>query len=675
MKKYNKLVRDKIPEIIKENGEVPITRILTDEEYSIELIRKLKEEYEEVVNSKTRKELLEELADMVEVISAISLNNNSNLDEVLKLTLEKREKEEDFKLGFILKMLEIEKSSFFDIIIKTKELLKKERVINLSKIKIFSLGGLSENGKNSYIVEVDESIFVFDCGIKYASSNLFGIDYIMPDFSYLIKNKKRIKGIFITHGHGENMGSVLDVIGDLPKVKVYATKFTKFILMEHGVNEKDIIEIKPHKKINFDNNISIFPISVSHNVPDALMYVVNTKDGAICYTGDFIIDPAMLGSYDMDLGKIAYVGKQGVLCLLSESSFSERKGHTSPNHRLEDMFKDVIKHNEDRILFSILPYHLYTINDIFNAARNTHRKIVIMGKKLQNVINFAIKEKYLEVEEGIIGDLSNIDDKNSILLISDEKTNPYANISKILHGYDKFINLKSTDTIIFAEPRYDNNEKTLVKLENDLAKFGCNLISIPKDKIISHHPSSEDLMLMIKLMQPKYYMPVKGEYRYMVNNANLANKLGIPNENIILKLNGEVALFENGKLIPTKEKVKVNDVLIDGLSNDDIGEVVIKDREMLSENGIVLISATISKKDKVLIVGPEVTTRGFIYVKDSKDLIREIKELCEKIVVRNISPNFVDYNKIKIEIREELSRYLYNETECKPMIIAVVQEV
>lgn len=547
--------------------------------------------------------------------------------------------------------------------------------MKLSKIKIFGLGGLAENGKNCYVVEIDDSIFVFDCGLKYAHSNLLGIDYIMPDFTYLVKNKKRIKGLFITHGHSENMGSVPDLVKDLPNIRIYATKFTKFVLEEHGVNEKNIIEIKPHKKLTFDNDISIFPISVSHSIPDAVMYVINSKDGAICYTGDFVIDPTMLGAYDMDLGKIAYVGKQGVLCLMCESSFSERKGYTSPNHRLEEFFKDTIKHNEKRIIFSLLPYHLYTINDIFNAARNTHRKIVIMGKKLQNVVNFAIKEKYLEVEPGIIGDLTNINDDNAILLISDERTNPFANVSKILHGYDKYITLKDSDSIVFAEPRYDNNEKALVKLENELAKFGCNIVNIPADKVILHHPSTEDLMLMIKLVKPKYYMPVKGEYRYMVNNANLANNLGIKPENILLKQNGEVINFEDGKLVTKNEKIKVNDVLIDGISSEDVGELVIKDREMLAENGIVLISATISKKDKVLLVGPEVTTRGFIYVKDSKDLIMEIKNICEKIINHNITPTFVDYNKIKVEIREKLSNYLFEETECKPMIIAVVQEV
>lgn len=548
-----------------------------------------------------------------------------------------------------------------------------ERVIKLSKIKLFGLGGLSENGKNCYVVEVDDDLFVFDCGLKYAGSNLLGVDYIMPDFSYLKNNEKRIKGIFITHGHSENVGSILDLSKMIPSVPIYATKFTKFVLGEYGVS--NVEEIKAHKKITINKNVSIFPISVSHSIPDAVMYVINTKDGAICYTGDFIFDTEMLGAYNMDIGKIAYVGKQGVLCLMSESSFSERRGYTSPSHRLKDYFADVIKHNEKRIIFSLLPYHLYTINDIFDAARNTHRKIVIMGKKLQNVVNFAVKEGYMQIEEDIIGDLSNINDPNSILLISDERTNPFANISKILHGYDKFISLKNSDTIVFAEPRYDSNEKVLVKLENELAKFGCNIVNIPKNKVILQHPSQEDLMLMIKLINPKYYMPVKGEYRYMVNNANLASRLGVPNENILLKQNGDVVTFEDGKLIDNFEHIKVEDILIDGNSSEDVGDLVIKDREMLSSNGIVLISATVSKKDKVLLVGPEVTSRGFIYVKDSKELIDEMKKICEEIIVRNINPSFVDFNAIKLEIREELSKFLYEETECKPMIIAVVQEV
>ena len=508
----------------------------------------------------------------------------------------------------------------------------------MSKIKIFSLGGLDENGKNMYVMEIDKDIFIFDCGLKYASGNMLGIDYIIPDFSYLVKNRKRIKGLFITHGHLENMGATSDLLSQIPNIRVYATKFTKYVLMENGVNSNNIIEIQAHKKMNF-GHVSIFPISVTHSAPDAVMYVVNTKDGAICYTGDFIFDPSMMGAYDMDLGKIAYIGKKGVLCLLSESVFSENVGHTSPNHKLIDVFRKAIKDAQGRIMFMVLPTHLYTIEEIFEASLNSHRKIVIMGKKLQNVVNFGLKEGYLSISNDMLGDLSNINDNNAILLICDDKASPYAAMSKILNGYDKFIKLRENDTVVFAEPRYDSNEKVLVRLENDLAEYGCEIVNIPKDKTILHHASSEDLMQMIKLMRPKYYMPVKGEYRYMVGNADLAYSLGIPK------------------------------------SSDDIGELVIKDREMLSENGIVLISATISKQDKILLVGPEVTTRGFIYVKDSAEMICEIKRISEAIIERNITPNYVDFNKIKTEIRDELSKYLFEETECKPMIIAVVQEV
>jgi len=544
----------------------------------------------------------------------------------------------------------------------------------MSKIKIFGLGGLSESGKNTYVVTINQDIYIFDCGLKYANESLYGIDYIVPDFSFLVKYKDNIKGLFLTHAHYENMGATIDLVRAIPNLKVYCTKFTKFILEQDGLNSNNIEEIKPHKKINFDD-VSIFPISVSHSTPDSVMYVINTEDGAICYMGDFIIDPTMMGAYDMDLGKIAYVGKQGVLALLSESSFSEKTGHTSPNHRLTSFFKYSISHAEGRAIFTVLPTHLYTLQDIFNGAENSHRKIVLMGKQLQNIVNFSIKENYLHIQDGLLGDLSNIEDQDSILILADNRSNPYANLSKIMSGYDKFIKLRNNDTIIFAEPRYDATERLLVKLENDLAVLGCNIVSIPKDKQILHHASQEDLMLMIKLLQPKYYIPVKGEYRYMVNNANLATKLGMAEENILLKQNGEVINIEDGQVTNGEEKIKVDDVLIDGTSNEDVGDLVIKDRQMLSENGIVLISATISKNEHVLLVGPEVTTRGFIYVKDSLEMIKEIKRISEGVVLRNISDSYVDYNKIKTEIRDELGEYLFQETECKPMIIAVIQEV
>ena len=545
----------------------------------------------------------------------------------------------------------------------------------MSKIKIFGMGGLDENGKNTYVVEVNNKIFVFDAGLKYATDNIFGIDYIIPDYSYLIDNKDRIEGVFITHAHPESYGGVSDLIRLIPGIKIYATKYTINQMKLEGINEDNLHLIEAHKKLSFDKELSIFPIKVNHSVPDSVMYVLYTNDGAICYTGDFIIDPSMMGPYHMDLGKIAYVGKQGVLALLCESSFSENIGHTSPSHHMVSFFKNVITKAPGRVIFSVLPIHLYTIEGIFNAAKNTHRKIVIMGKKLQNIINMALEEKYMTVDDGIIGDLSNVNDSNSVLLVCDDRELPYNSLEKILAGNDKFIKFNSNDTVCFAEPKYDENEKLFVKIENELAYMGINTISIPKEKGISLHASSEDLMIMMDLLKPKYFIPVKGEYRYMVGNADLASNLGYDKDNIILKQNGDVINIVDKKLIDSPEHIFIDDVLIDGTSSDDVGDLVIKDREMLSENGIVLVSATISKKDKRLLVGPEVTTRGFIYVKDSKEMIEEIKRISEEVIVNNTNNNYVDFNNIKTEIREKLSKYFYVETECKPMIIAVIQEV
>ena len=544
----------------------------------------------------------------------------------------------------------------------------------MSKIKIFSLGGLNENGKNTYVVEIDDKIFVLDAGLKYATDNMYGIDYIIPNYDYLVKNKNRIVGVFLTHAHQENMGAIEDLINTIPDIKIFATKYTKEFLVIDGVDGKNITEIKPHKKIVF-GNVSIFPINVSHSVPDAVMYVINTKDGAICYTGDFIIDPSLQGPFGMDLGKIAYIGKQGVLCLLSESAFSEHPGHTSPSHRLTDWFKDSINHTEGRLIISTLPVHLHAIQELFDAATNMHKKIIVMGKRLQSIVSFAIKEGYLNINENMLGDLSDINSDHAILLVCDDRERPYSTVQKIVSGNDKFIHYRENDTYLFAEPAYDENEKILVHIQDVIARQGCKSITLPKDKTILYHASKEDLMIMLNLMNPKYYMPVKGEYRLMVNNADIASELGMPKENILLKQNGDIVEFVDGVLQDKFEHIDVDSKLIDGKSSDDVGDLVIKDREVLGESGIMLISATLDKESKEIIVGPEVTTKGFIYVKDSAEMIEEIKKTSIEIIERNTTPKFVDYNEIRNQIREELSKYFYQETEAKPMIIAVIQEV
>jgi len=548
----------------------------------------------------------------------------------------------------------------------------------MNKIKIFSLGGLNENGKNMYIVEVNKDIFIFDAGLKYADDRMLGIDYIIPNYDYLKENQDRIVGMFITHGHDEHMGAIPDFLVDLPNLKIYATAFTfeiiKNELEDEGMTTSNLILIKPHRKIKFGQN-SIFPISLTHSVPDTVGYVLYTESGTIFYTGNFVFDPTMQGPYKTDIGKLAYIGKQGVLCLLSESLYADKKGFTSPNHRISTIIRETLNKNEGRILFNISQNYLYRIQELLMEVSKTKRKLVIMGKRLENSIIKAIDMKYIEFDKSKIGSLQHLKNEDTVILISDEREKPYSNIRRIVRGYDKFVKITEEDTVVFATPIYDGLERSATKLFDNIAKIGANVVLISSKKYLEHHASSEDLMLMLDLIKPQYYFPVIGEYRHQVANAMIASKVGIAETNILLKLNGQVVTFENGKLVDTNEKIKIDDILIDGKTVGDIGELVLKDRESLSENGIVIVTATLSKSTKKILAGPEILTRGFIFVKENIDLIKETEKISLEIINENIKINYIDFNKIKLGIRDKLGKYLYKETGCKPMILIVIQEV
>lgn len=549
----------------------------------------------------------------------------------------------------------------------------------MSKIKVFSLGGLNENGKNLYIVEIGSRILVFDCGLKYAGEKMNGIDYIIPDFDYLIKNRKRIVGVFISHAHYENIGSLTDLIKAIPDVHVFATNYaSKVIDIEcaaAGVTIKNMHIIKAHRKIDF-KEFSVFPFSVSHSAPETVGYSINTENGAIVYMADYVIDPTMNGHYDMDLGKLAYIGKQGVLLLMNESVFAEKEGFSAPNHNLSGYFKNVVEKAEGRIIFSVLPLHLLTMQNIFDAIKGTKRKAVIMGKYLQSIVDMATREGYLNIDKSVIGDLSNLKDKDSIILVNNDREAPYYNLSRIVNGYDKFVTLLPTDSICFADPTYDSIELTAVHLKNEIAVRGASIYEVPKSKSVRLHASSEDLMLMIKLFNPKYYMPIKGEYRYQVGNADLALEVGMNKDNIILKENGDMVSFIDGELVDKGEHIDVDDVLIDGKSSQDVGELVLKDREMLSTNGLILISATIDKKTKRIINGPEIVTRGFIDASEGGNLAGEIKAKATEIIKNNThGSKYADYQKIRNDIREEIGTMIYKKTDSKPVMLTVLQEM
>lgn len=548
----------------------------------------------------------------------------------------------------------------------------------MSKIKIFALGGLNENGKNMYVVNVDENIFVFDAGLKYPSANMLGVDYIIPKFDYLKENRKKIRGIFLTHAHDGNMGAMPDIMEEFPDVPVYATKFTmtvlKMELEKYNIEATNLKEIRPHSKLDIAG-FSIFPITVTHSIPETVAFVLYTDDGAIVYATDFVFDSAMLGAYKTDIGKLAYVGKQGVLCLMAESSYAYREGHTSPKHRISKKVWDLLNQTDERIVISVFPEHVYRIQEIFDEVARTKRKIVIMGKKLQNLVNYAKDFNYLHYDENLIGDLSNINDKDVVILISDDKEKSLASLEKIISRYDKYITLKEGDTVFIAEPVYPGNEKKVAKIMDDLSRLDVEVVTLSYKTYALHHPSSEDLMQMINLMNPKYYFPIKGEYRYQYMNASVAEQAGMEKDRILLKQNGDVITFVDGKLVDKAETINADETLIDGNSSDDIGNLVLKDRELLSKNGIVIVSATIDKKTKKIIADPQILTRGFIYVKDNLDIVEKTEAISKEVIEECINGKKVDFTGIKLKIRERLSAYFNEETGSVPMIITVILEI
>ena len=548
----------------------------------------------------------------------------------------------------------------------------------MSKINIFSLGGLNENGKNMYVVCVDDDILVLEAGLQYADEQTLGIDYMIPNIDYLKQNKERIRGIFLTHGHDENVGAITDIIDYLPNIPIYASPFTYNIvkqeLLEYDKSISSLVKIEANKPVDV-GNLKVYPVSLSHSIPDNFGYAIYTPDGIIFYASDFVFDSTMRGAYKTDLGKLAYIGKQGVLCLMSESLYANKEGYTAPNHRIQSLIRETLVKSNGRIIFNVLNSHLYRIQELFNEVEKTDRKIVVMGKRLQNIIDNAIKEDYLHIDSKYIGDLSNINDENVVILNSNERYKPYYNILKIVDGYDKYVTLTSSDTVFLATPVYEGREKTFYKLLDKIAKIGCEAVVLSPKKYLSYHASKEDLMMMIELMNPKYYFPIKGEYSEQVANGDLACMVGVDKDNIILKENGSVATIVDGKLMDEFKEVRVGNISIDGDSSNDIGELVLKDRELLSNNGIVIVSATIDKKSKQIIAGPEIITRGFIYVKDSVQLIDDMKNICSSIILDNTHNGYVDYTKIKNTIRDELSKFLFEQAGNKPMIINVIQEI
>lgn len=550
----------------------------------------------------------------------------------------------------------------------------------MDKVRIFALGGLDENGKNMYVVEVNKAIFVFEAGLKYPDTEQLGVEFVIPDFSYLIENKDRIQGIFITHAHD-------DVIGALPylikqtQAPIYTGALSARILHDlfkkEGIKDAKIHRIKRTSR-QVIGGVKVRTFAMTHAFPDSFGIAIATDHGYIVYTGEFIVDYDMLKKeYLCDINELSDIGNKGVLCLLSESQGVERVGHTAPNHRITHLIEPLFEESESRILISAYEQSLFRIIEIIDLAKKYKKKIFFHDKELRKMLKYLDTMKYYHVPKELIIDTKSFhnDMEDIVILITGSGKNLFRKMSNIANHEDPLVHFKTSDSIIVASPVVSGTEIEANNMENEIYKEGGKIFSLHSKTVLSMHPSSEDLKMMLYLFKPKFYIPVKGEYRHLVMNANLATKMGYLADHILILDNGQIAEFENGMLISASEHLELEDTLIDGKENWDVTGVVLKDREVLSTDGVMIVGVGVNMKTKEIINGPDVQTRGLIYLKDAEHIVKEVGNITAQCILEAVKDKNYDNLSVRGEARDKISRYLAKETGKRPMVLPVIIEI
>lgn len=549
----------------------------------------------------------------------------------------------------------------------------------MNQVRIMALGGLDENGKNMYVVEVGEALFIIEAGLKYPETGHLGVEYIIPDFSYLIENQHRIKGLFITHAHDDVVGALPHLLKQID-VDIYTGNLTADIiegmLAEENIKYARIHRIERSSTLKI-SGVEIRTFAMTHSFPDNFGIAIMTPQGAIVYAGEFIVDYNMLEpSFACDLNELSEIGKKGVLALLCESSSVERSGHTAPMHRITSLITSRFEEAQGRILISCYSQSLFRMMEIVKLCQKLGKPVFLHEQKARDLIKHLIHKGYLNVDEKYLLDETQFNDdmEDVVVLISGNGKNLFRTLSRIALKEDSFVHFRKTDTIIVASPIVSGTEKDANKMENEIYKEDGHIYTLDSKKVLSMHPSSEDLKMMIYLFKPIYYVPVKGEYRHLFMNAKLASKTGMNDEDVLVLENGQTVLFENGKLKNNEQYVPVDEVLIDGKETWEVAGVVLKDREILSTDGVMIVGVGVDSRTKKIINGPDVQTRGFIYLKDAEHIIKEVSNITEDSIERAVSMRQYDNLTLRAEIRDRISRYLQKETGKRPMTLVVIME-
>lgn len=547
-------------------------------------------------------------------------------------------------------------------------------------IRIFALGGLDEDGKNMLVVEIDQDIYIIEAGIKFPDEKeSLGIEFIVQDFSYLIENQDRIAGIFITHGHDDVMGALPYLMKNI-KANIYtsplASKAIHKAFRKERITGAKIYTIKRHDNRKIGNHKVVF-FPVTHAYPGTFGVAISSQQGYIVYSGEFIEDYDDLhDSYRGDFTTCTKLGNEGVLVLLQESKGAERTGHTSPNHRVEDRFARVLEQNEhNRVFISVYTQSVYRIQEIIDACIRYQRPMIFYTKELRDLIG-NLEEMGFSIPHELILDPSMIKTQKTdvVVIISGQGKSLFKTLSNIANDEVEDIDFDQNDVVVIASPVIPGVEKVFKSMENDIYKEEGQILVLDKN-VLSMHPSKEDLKMMIFLTKPKYYIPVKGEYRHLYMNSQIAMEMGYSPSQIILLDNGQVATFENQKLRSCSMELELHDVMIDGKENWDMAGVVLKDREILSTDGVMILAIGLDAKTKKIINGPDVQTRGLIYVKDAEYITTDVAKILEETINEAVKNKTYENMQTRNEIRDKISKYLFKQTAKRPMVLPVILEI
>ncbi len=567
---------------------------------------------------------------------------------------------------------------------KTTAQTKKKVIDKTPKtpLRIIPLGGLDEIGKNCTVYEYEDEMIIIDCGMAFPDDEMPGVDIVIPDISYIVKNKDKIKGLFVTHGHEDHIGSIPYLLREI-NIPVYSTKLTLGLingkLKEHALDKRAKLIEKKAGDVVKAGKFSVEFIHVNHSIPDAVAFAIRTPVGVILHTGDFKIDSTPIDGGIIDLARISALGNEGILALLSDSTNAERHGFTMSERTVGESFSQLFKNAaKNRIIVATFSSNIHRIQQIIDEAVKCKRKVAVNGRSMINVVTIARELGYLHIPDGVLIEIETINryaPEQLVLITTGSQGEPMSALFRMSQGDHRNVSIKPTDTIIISASPIPGNEKTVSNVVNSLMKLGAHVVYEKMyDVHVSGHACQEELKMMLALAKPKFFIPVHGEQKQLRRHSEMAMQVGIHPKNITIASNGKVI-----ELMPNSVKingaVQSGRVLVDGLGVGDVGSIVLRDRKHLAEDGIIIAVMTVDSASGDIVSGPEIISRGFVYVRESEELMQEAKYIIEKSVAFSYHAKHVDWSTVKSKIRDDLSRFLYERTKRSPMILPIIMEI